>query len=116
DVSLVVNTSSATFYDETGHGYTFSEPSSCSFTAPPRIDATLAYTPGGYTLTKNASDVPAVTQWTQGDASTGCTKESQSLSRYPFVENDPVDNLDPIGPQIVPNDGWFVCYAARTMA
>jgi RHS repeat-associated protein len=58
DVHLTLGGSSATFYDETGHGYTFSEPNSCSFTPPPGIDAALACTgTSGYTLTKNASQM-----------------------------------------------------------
>jgi len=45
DIGLVVNSSSATFYDATGQGYAFTEPSSCPFTAPAGIDAAPADRP-----------------------------------------------------------------------
>ena len=46
-----------TFYDPTGHGYTFTVPSSCSFTPPAGIDAQLACSGGGYTLTFNRTSL-----------------------------------------------------------
>lgn len=55
DVGLVVTTSSATFYDETGHSYVFAQPTFCSFTPPPGIDAQLACSGSNYTLTDNRS-------------------------------------------------------------
>ena len=56
DVGLDLNTSgSATFYDPTGHGYTFAVPGSCTFTPPAGIDAQLACSGSNYALTYNAS-------------------------------------------------------------
>jgi hypothetical protein len=56
DVGLDVNTAGqVTFYDATGFGWTFAEPSSCSFTSPAGIDATLSCSGSNYRLTYNGS-------------------------------------------------------------
>lgn len=55
DVGLFIGSSSITFYDESGHGWNFNEPSSCSFTSPPGTDASLACSSSGYILTDHAS-------------------------------------------------------------
>ena len=55
DVGLLINSTSATFYDETGHGWTFAK-SGSTFTAPAGADAQLVQNGDGtYTLTDNAS-------------------------------------------------------------
>jgi YD repeat-containing protein len=55
DVGLDLSTpGAATFYGATGHGYTFTEPNSCTFTSPPGVDAQLVCSGTGYTLTVDA--------------------------------------------------------------
>jgi RHS repeat-associated protein len=54
-------------------------------------------------------DVPAVSWWTQEDPMSGCARNPQSLNRYPFVENDLANSVDPIGNQII-NPGFVACF------
>jgi RHS repeat-associated protein len=54
-------------------------------------------------------DVPAVSWWTQEDPMSGCARNPQSLNRYPFVENDLANSVDPTGNQII-NPGFVACF------
>jgi len=55
DMHLSIGSSAVTLVDPTGATWTFADPTPCSFTPPPGIDAVLGCANGGYTLTFNAS-------------------------------------------------------------